>query len=104
MVALSRFSMIGLIPSGPHALCSSSPLMSCLDFNGRHVTTELHCVELSSGKCDVLVSHFQTAVFSVGFDVDAINYERSPRFKCFNIKSQMIQKQQVAPVLYGNKN
>ena len=28
MDALSRFSMIGLIPSGPHALCSSSSLMS----------------------------------------------------------------------------
>ena len=25
---LSRFSMMGLIPSGPHALCSSSSLIS----------------------------------------------------------------------------
>ena len=31
------------------------------------VATELglHCVELSSGKCYVLVRHFQTAAFSV---------------------------------------
>ena len=28
MDGLSRFSMMGLIPSGPHALCSSSSLIS----------------------------------------------------------------------------
>ena len=75
---------------------------SCV--GGQAVATELHCVELSSGKCDVLVSHFQTAVFSVGVDVDGIKHERSPHFKRFNIKSQRIEKQQVAPVLYGNNN
>ena len=37
------------------------------------IATELHCVELSSGKGDVLVRHFQTAVVSVGFEIDAIN-------------------------------
>ena len=42
-------------------------------------------------------------MFSVGFDVDAIKHDRSLRFKRFNIKSQRIQKQHVAPVLYGNK-
>ena len=67
------------------------------------VATELHSVELSSGKCDVLISYFQTAVFSIGFDVDAIKHERSLRFKRFNIKRQRIQKQHVAPVLYSNK-
>ena len=75
---------------------------SCV--GGQAVATELRCVELSSGKCDVLVSHFQTAVFSVGFDVNAIKHERSSRFKRFNIKRQRIQKQHLTPVLYGNNN
>ena len=57
------------------------------------VATQLHRVEVSSGKCDV---HFQTAVFSVGFEVDAIEHERSSRFKRFNINSQRMQTDQVA--------
>ena len=53
------------------------------------VATELHCVELSSGKSDALIRHFQPAAFSVGSDVDAIKHERSsPRFIRFNSKSQ----------------
>ena len=33
------------------------------------VTTKLHSLELSSGKCDVpVIRYFQTAAFSVGFE------------------------------------
>ena len=57
------------------------------------VATELHSVELSSGKCDVpVIRYFQTAAFSVGFDLDAIEHERSSRIKRVNTKSQRMQK------------
>ena len=97
--------------SGLIAYCSDKPVgrSRLLYFGGlvladMAVAITLHSVELSSWKCDVLISHFQTAVFSVGVDIDAIKHERSPRFKGFNIKSQMMQKQHVAPVPYGNNN
>ena len=59
------------------------------------VATELHRVEVSSGKCD---EHIQTAVFSVGFGVDVIEHERSSWFKRFNINSQRMQTDHVASV------
>ena len=65
------------------------------------VATELHKVEVSSGKCDV---HFQTAVFSFGFEVDAIEHERSSRFKSSSINSQRMQTDHVASVAYFNNN
>ena len=52
------------------------------------VATGFLRVEVSSGKCDV---HFQTAVLSVGFEVDAIEHERSWLFKRVNINSQRMQ-------------
>ena len=70
------------------------------------VATEFHCVELSSGKCDVLVRHFQTAVVSVGFEIDAIiSYKRDRRASnVITPKSHIIQKHHVIPVSYGNSN
>ena len=58
------------------------------------VATEFHCVELSSGKCDVLVRHFQTAVVSVGFEIDAINsYKRDRRApNVITSTSQIVRK------------
>ena len=65
----------------------------------------MHSVELSSGKCDVLViRYFQTAAFSVRFDLDAIEHERSSRIKRFNTKSQRMQKDHVAPASYYSNN
>ena len=34
-----------------------------------------------------VIRYFQTAAFSVGFDLDAIEHERLSRFKRFNIES-----------------
>ena len=60
---------------------------------GMAVATSFHSVELSSGKCDVpVIRYFQTAAFSVGFDLDAIEHERSSRIKRANTKSQRMQK------------
>ena len=63
-------------------------------------------MELSSGKCDVFVRHFQMAVVSVGFEIDAINsYKRDRRASNgITSKSHIIQKQHVIPVSYGNSN
>ena len=62
------------------------------------VTTKLHSLELSSGKCDVpVIRYFQTAAFSVGFE-----HERPSRIKRFNTKSQRMQKDHVAPASYNN--
>ena len=58
------------------------------------VTTKLHSeIELLSGKCELpVIRYFQTAAFSVGFDLDAIAHERSSHFKRFNTKSQRMQQ------------
>ena len=55
-----------------------------------------------SGKNVPVIQYFQTAAFSVGFDLDAIEQERWSRFKRFNTKSQRMQDH-VAPVSYYNK-
>ena len=51
-----------------------------------------------------VIRYFQTAAFSIGFDLDAIEHERSSRIKRFNTKSQRMQKVYVAPVSYYNNN
>ena len=51
------------------------------------MATQLHSMELSSGKYDVpVIRYFQTAAFSVGFDLDAIEHERSSRQEPMNAK------------------
>ena len=72
---------------------------------GMAVGTKLNSLELSSGKCDVpVIRYFQTAAFSGGFDLDAIEHERLSRIKRFIIKSQRMQKDHIAPASYYNNN
>ena len=48
--------------------------------------------------------NFQTAAVSVGFDLNAIEHERSSSMKRFNTKSQRMQNDHVEPVSYYNDN
>ena len=51
----------------------------------------------SSGKYDVVIRYFQTAAFSVGFNLDTIEHKRSSRYKHFNNKSQWSRSNVIFP-------